>query len=75
MDGTENLNGLAKPSRNVWSILQACVENEKPTMETETIQRNFGNRQKTDKQQTKIQSTRHKTGRPNCERPDNGNLH
>ena len=73
---------LAKPSRNlgrkpqeksnIRKLLQACVENEKPTMETETIQRNFGNRQETDRKTTnpkKIQNTRHKTGRPNCERP------
>ena len=53
MDGTESLNGNLpslpeilegnrKKSQAYEKLLQACVENEKPTMETETIQRNFG---------------------------------
>ena len=46
--------------------LQACVENEKPTMETETIQKNFGNRQETDRKTNRKKSKTHDT---------HGNLH
>ena len=101
MDGTENLNGnlpslpeilegTAEKS-SIRKLLQACVENEKPTIETETIQRNFGNRQNGNRDNPKKlwnrqkqagkQQTRKKpehatqNWRPKLRKARNGNLH